>query len=141
MDWREVNVKCLTEWTRRYPLKCVAVGSGLLGLPPKSPIKGDNKVHLFMGMAPRLNIVSCVTLGFTEYGMTNASNFKWASAASKPQRVRKGKHLFMGKRPRLKTMSNLSLGSPEYDRKSARNFGCGLPPASNTHRDRKRALI
>ena len=47
------------------------------GFPPKSPIEGDKKVHLFMGMTPRLKTMPNVPLGFPEYGMANASTFRW----------------------------------------------------------------
>ena len=47
------------------------------GLAQKSPIEGGNKVHLFMGMTPRLQTVPNVPFRFPEYGMTNASNFRW----------------------------------------------------------------
>ena len=114
----------LTKWTiPRHPLKCVAAGSGLVGLPPKSPIKGVKKVYLFMGMAPKVKAVPSVTLGFHEYGITNAKHFRSGiSPASNPQRVRKRGNLFIGMTPTLKTMSNLSLGFPEYGMTNASNF-------------------
>ena len=40
----------------------------------KPPVKGGQKVHLFMGMAPRLKTVSNVPMRFPEYSMTNVSN-------------------------------------------------------------------
>ena len=78
-------------------------------------------------MTPRLKTVSNLPLGFLEYRMINASNFRWGFPyASNPQRVRKRGNLFMLMMPKLKTVANLSLGSPEYDRTSARNFRWGF---------------
>ena len=135
----------LTEWTppptSTKTLKRVAAGSGLVELPLKSPIKGG-KVHLFMGIAPRLKTVSNLSLRFPGYGITNHSNLRCGiPPASNPQRVRKRGHLFIGMMPTLKTVSNLSLGSPEYGMTNASNFKCGLPPASNPQRARKGSLI
>ena len=49
------------------------------------------RVHLFIGIVPTLKTVSNLSIGFPEYGMTNARNFKWGlPPASNPQRVRKG---------------------------------------------------
>ena len=103
----------LTEWTTpHHPLKCIAALSGLVGLPPKSPIKGDNKVQLFMGMAPRLKTVSNLSLGFPEYGMTNASNSSWGfPLPSTPKGVEKGIFIYKND-DTTKTVSNLSLGFP-----------------------------
>ena len=47
------------------------------GVAPEVKHQRGQKVHLFMGMTPRLKTVPNVPLGFPEYGMTNASKFRW----------------------------------------------------------------
>ena len=50
-----------------------------MGLPPKSPIEGGKKVHLFIyGNDAKAKTVLIVPLGFPEYGITNASNIRTA---------------------------------------------------------------
>ena len=52
--------------------------------------KGLQKVHLLMGMTPRLKPVSNLPLGFPEYGMTKAHNFRWGLRCQHPIKSKKG---------------------------------------------------
>ena len=99
------------------------------GLPPKSPIEGGKKVHLFIyGNDAKAKTVPIVPLGFPESGITTASNFRWGiPPASNPQRVRKRGHLFIGMTPTLKTVPSLSLGFPGYGTTNVNNSNWGLP--------------
>ena len=58
------------------------------GIPPASkPQRVRKRGHLSTGMTPTLKTVSNLSLGFPEYGMTNAND---RFPAGNPQRVRKG---------------------------------------------------
>ena len=64
-----------------------------MGVAPKI-IEGGKKVHLFMGKAKTM---SNVPVGFPEYGMTNASNFRWGLLpASNSQREREREAFICG---------------------------------------------
>ena len=70
-----------------------------------------------------------VPLSFPEYGMNNASNFRWGvPLANNPQRVRKSGHLFTGMTPILKAVSDLSFGFAEYGKTNANDFKWGFSP-------------
>ena len=58
--------------------------------PCQQPPKGEKRGHLFNGMTPRLSTVSNLPLGFPEYYMTSAGNFRLGFPASNALRVRKG---------------------------------------------------
>ena len=110
-----------------------------MGVAPKSPVDGGKNTFIYGNDAKAKNSSKCsMALGFPEYGMTNASNFRWeVPRASNPQRVRKGGHLFVGMTPTLKTVSTLSLGFSENGMTKANNFRWGIPPASNPQMVRK----
>ena len=73
------------------PQNALLSGLGWCGLPPKSPNKGGKKVHVFMGVVPRLKTVPNFTLGAPKYVMTNASNFRWGiPPASNPKGCENG---------------------------------------------------
>ena len=59
----------------------LGVGFPLLATPERVRKRG----HFSKGMTPTLKTVSTISLGFPEYGMTNANN---CSPASNPHRVR-----------------------------------------------------
>ena len=88
---------------------------------------------------PRLKAVSYRSLGFPEYGMTNASNFtRGFTPASNPERgnniwATKWAFIYV-KRAKAKTVSYRSLGYPEYGMANASNFTRGFTPASNPER-------
>ena len=68
---------------------------------------------------PMLKTVSYRTLGFPEYGMANASNFKRGfTPASNPERgnniwATKLAFIYMSKGPNLKTVSYRTVGFPQ----------------------------
>ena len=80
--------------TPRYPQNTLLLGLGW-ELSSKSPIEGGKKVHLFMGMTIRLKTMSNVPVGFPEYGMTNASNFRWGLLLpATPKSERRGTFIY-----------------------------------------------
>ena len=71
--------KCLTRWvdlsSNKYPENGLLAGLGW-AFSPKSPFEVPKKLHLFMLRGPRIKTLPSCSLGFHEYEMDNASNFK-----------------------------------------------------------------
>ena len=71
--------KCLTPWvdlsSHQHPKNGLLAGLGG-AFTPISPFEVPKKIHLFMLKGPRIKTLPSCSLGFHEYEMDNASNFK-----------------------------------------------------------------
>ena len=79
------------------------------GATPEITHRLGRKVHLLMGMKPKLNIISNVVVGFTEYGVTNASNFKWGLPLPATSKCLRKGHPFKGMTQRIKTVIDCGI--------------------------------
>ena len=100
---------------------------------------GQRNGLLFMLKGPMLKTVSYRTLGFPEYGMTNASNFtRGFTPASNPERgnniwATKWAFIYV-KRANAKNNVISFLRVPRVRMDNASNFTLGFTPASNPER-------
>ena len=91
----QTTPKGLTPWTDGTLLpptsqKCVAVGSEAVGCPEITHRRGQKSTFIY-GNDTKAKTVPNVPLGFPEYGMTNASNFRWGfSLPATPKGCEKG---------------------------------------------------
>ena len=81
------DAKRFAPWTEgttpRHLKNALLLGQGWWVAPEITHRRGQ-KVHLFMGMTARLKTVSNLPLGFPEYGMTKAHNFRWGLRCQHP---------------------------------------------------------
>ena len=103
--------------------------------------KGAKRGHFFMKITPMLETVSTLLMGFPEYGLTNALNFRWGfPLLATPTGCKKG--VFIQRNDaNAKTLSNLSERFSEYGMTNDIHFCGGFPSQQLPRGAKKGAFI